>query len=65
MYSPGEEIVQIVDEENRKLGELPRRLMREQGLIHQAGYILVFNAAANFLSRNAPRARISIPAIGM
>lgn len=45
MYSPGEEIVQIVDEENRKLGELPRRLMREQGLIHRAGYILVFNAA--------------------
>lgn len=45
MYTPGEEIVQIVDEQNRKLGELPRRLMREQRLIHRASYILVFNAA--------------------
>ncbi|MCI5126495.1 MAG: NUDIX hydrolase, partial [Candidatus Electrothrix sp. AR5] len=45
MYTPGEEIVQIVDEHNRELGELPRRLMREQRLIHRASYILVFNAA--------------------
>ena len=45
MYTPGEEIVQIVDEQNRELGELPRRLMREQRLIHRASYILVFNAA--------------------
>ncbi|MCW5202192.1 NUDIX hydrolase YfcD [Desulfobulbus sp. N3] len=44
MYTPGEEIVQIVDEHNRELGELPRRLMREQRLIHRASYILVFNA---------------------
>ncbi|WP_339137590.1 MAG: NUDIX hydrolase YfcD [Candidatus Electrothrix sp. GW3-4] len=45
MYTPGEEIVQIVDEHNRELGALPRRLMREQCLIHRASYILVFNAA--------------------
>ena len=45
MYTPGEEIVQIVDEHNRELGELPRRLMRDQRLIHRASYILVFNAA--------------------
>ncbi|MCI5188457.1 MAG: NUDIX domain-containing protein [Candidatus Electrothrix sp. AS4_5] len=45
MYTPGEEIVQLVDEQNRELGELPRRLMREQRLIHRASYILVFNAA--------------------
>lgn len=45
MYMPGEEIVQIVDEQNRELGELPRRLMREQRLIHRASYVLVFNAA--------------------
>ncbi|CAK8714249.1 NUDIX hydrolase YfcD [Candidatus Electrothrix laxa] len=45
MYTPGEEIVQIVDEHNSELGELPRRLMREQRLIHRASYILVFNAA--------------------
>lgn len=45
MYTPGEEIVQIVDEQNRELGELPRRLMREQRLLHRASYILIFNAA--------------------
>lgn len=45
MYIPGEEIVRIVDEQNKALGELPRRLMREQRLIHRASYILVFNAA--------------------
>ncbi|MCI5135644.1 MAG: NUDIX domain-containing protein [Candidatus Electrothrix sp. AW2] len=45
MYTPGEEIVQLVDEQNRELGELPRRLMREQRLLHRASYILVFNAA--------------------
>jgi 8-oxo-dGTP pyrophosphatase MutT (NUDIX family) len=45
MYTLGEEIVWIVDEHNKELGELPRRLMREQRLIHRASYILVFNAA--------------------
>ncbi len=45
MYTPGEEIVWIVDKDNKELGELPRRLMREQRLIHRASYILVFNAA--------------------
>jgi 8-oxo-dGTP pyrophosphatase MutT (NUDIX family) len=45
MYTPGEEIVWIVDERNQELGELPRRLMREQRLIHRVSYILVFNAA--------------------
>lgn len=43
MYNPGEEIVQIVDRENRELDALPRRIMRQQGLIHRAAYILVFN----------------------
>ena len=42
-YNPGEEIVQIVDRENREVEALPRRIMREQGLIHRASYILVFN----------------------
>jgi len=45
MYTSGEEIVSIVDEQNQELGELPRRLMREQRLIHRASYILVFNAS--------------------
>lgn len=43
MYNPGEEIVQIVDRDNREVEGLPRRIMREQGLIHRASYILVFN----------------------
>lgn len=43
MYNPGEEIVQIVDRENREVEVLPRRIMRQQGLIHRASYILVFN----------------------
>ena len=43
MYNPEEEIVQIVDRANRELEALPRRIMRQQGLIHRAAYILVFN----------------------
>lgn len=43
MYNPGEEIVQIVDRDNLETEALPRRIMREQGLIHRASYILVFN----------------------
>lgn len=43
MYDPGEEIVQIVDRNNLEVEGLPRRIMREQGLIHRASYILVFN----------------------
>ncbi|MCF8057288.1 MAG: NUDIX hydrolase YfcD [Desulfocapsa sp.] len=44
MYNPGEEIVQIVDRDNCETEALPRRIMREQGLIHRASYILVFNS---------------------
>ena len=43
MYNPGEEIVQIVNLENKEIDAVPRRVMREQGLIHRACYILVFN----------------------
>ena len=43
MYNPGEEIVQIVDRNNLEVEALPRRIMREQGLVHRASYILVFN----------------------
>ncbi|RUM47930.1 MAG: NUDIX hydrolase [Desulfocapsa sp.] len=43
MYNPGEEIVQIVDRKNNETDAVPRRIMREQGLIHRACYILVFN----------------------
>jgi isopentenyldiphosphate isomerase len=44
VYNPGEEIVQIVDSDNKETDAVPRRIMREQGLIHRACYILVFNA---------------------
>ena len=43
MYNPGDEIIQIVDRNNLELKVVPRRIMREQGLIHRASYILVFN----------------------
>lgn len=38
-------MVQIVDRENRGIGSVARCIMREQGLIHRASYILVFNRA--------------------
>jgi 8-oxo-dGTP pyrophosphatase MutT (NUDIX family) len=38
-----EEIVTIVDEENRVVGAAPRSRMRGDGLPHRATYILVFN----------------------
>jgi 8-oxo-dGTP pyrophosphatase MutT (NUDIX family) len=43
MYVPAEEIVQIVDRDNKVTDALPRHLMRSRGLIHRASYILVFN----------------------
>ncbi len=43
MYTPAEEIVQIVDRDNKVTDVLPRHLMRSRGLIHRASYILVFN----------------------
>ena len=45
MQNSAEEIVQIVDEENREIAAITRELMREQQLIHRASYILVFNRA--------------------
>ena len=40
-----EEIVQIVNGDNEPVNAVPRRVMRQGGLIHRAGYILVFNSA--------------------
>jgi len=45
MEDPSEEIVQIVDEDNREIAAITRGMMREQRLIHRACYILVFNKA--------------------
>jgi 8-oxo-dGTP pyrophosphatase MutT (NUDIX family) len=43
-----DEIVQIVDRQNRKTEHLPRSVMRAQGLTHRASYILVFNDKNEF-----------------
>ena len=43
MKQPGDEIVQIIDADNRETGQCSRALMREQRLIHRACSILVFN----------------------
>jgi len=43
MEDPSEEIVQIVDEDNRAIAAITRGMMRKQRLIHRACYILVFN----------------------
>ncbi len=40
---PGAESIVIVDRENRIIGTVARRIMRQQRLIHRASYILVFN----------------------
>lgn len=51
MLSPNE-IIQIVDEKNTEIAAVPRRIMREQNLIHRATYILVFNRAGEiFIQR--------------
>ena len=42
--SSGNEIVTIVDEHNRPVGEAPRWRMRSQGLLHRATYIFVFSS---------------------
>ena len=42
--SPGDEVVTIVDHENRVIGQASRRRMRRENLIHRASYILVFNS---------------------
>jgi len=47
-----EEIIQVVDENNREIAAVSRRLMRQQNLIHRACYILVFNKAGElFIQR--------------
>jgi isopentenyldiphosphate isomerase len=44
MGDPGDELVVIVDRDNRVTVSATRRRMREQGLPHRATYILVFNS---------------------
>jgi len=50
--APADEIISIVDENNTEIAAVPRRIMREQNLIHRAAYILVFNKAGElFIQR--------------
>ncbi len=49
MTDPGQEIVQIVDRDNREIGAVAREIMRAQNLIHRASYILVFDRAGRIL----------------
>ena len=41
---PADEIVSIVDEQNRETGTATRRQMRQQRLIHRCTYVFVFNS---------------------
>lgn len=41
---PGDEIVALVDEQNRVIGSSTRREMRARRALHRACYILVFNS---------------------
>ena len=42
--APAEELVAIVDRDNRAVGSCPRREMRARRLFHRATYVLVFNS---------------------
>ena len=43
--SPSNELVQIVDDQNRAVAAAPRHEMRSQRLLHRCTYVLVFNSA--------------------
>jgi isopentenyldiphosphate isomerase len=44
MKNPSEEVVEIVDRDNRIVGAVQRSRMRREALPHRASYILVFNS---------------------
>ena len=46
---PSDEIVQIVDDENRPVGAAPRRRMRAEVLPHRATYIFVMDGGGRIL----------------
>ncbi|GAB4344335.1 MAG: NUDIX hydrolase [Desulfobulbaceae bacterium] len=58
---PAREIVQIVDEDNREIGAVSRRIMREQVLVHRAAYILVFNRAGLLFVQKRTRTKDVYP----
>ena len=45
--SPRDEIVALVDGQNRVIGSAPRHQMRAGNLLHRASYVFVFNSAGD------------------
>ncbi len=55
MKPPENEIVQIVNQDNKAIDAVPRHVMRQQRLIHRACYILVFNLNRElFIQKRTP-----------
>ncbi|HEY8116951.1 MAG TPA: NUDIX domain-containing protein [Actinomycetota bacterium] len=44
---PGDELVDVVDEQNEVVGVAPRRRVRSENLWHRCTYVFVLNAAAH------------------
>jgi 8-oxo-dGTP pyrophosphatase MutT (NUDIX family) len=57
----GDEIVAIVDEDNRVVGAAPRREMRARGLPHRSTYVLVFNRAGEVFVHRRTRSKDVFP----
>jgi ADP-ribose pyrophosphatase YjhB (NUDIX family) len=43
MFDPGDEFVDVVDDQDRVVATVPRREVRERGLLHRCTYVLVSN----------------------
>ena len=43
---PGDELVDVVDEDDRVIGVVPRRELRARNLLHRCTYVFVLNAAS-------------------
>jgi isopentenyldiphosphate isomerase len=46
---PGDELVDVIDEDDRVVATVPRRAVRERGLLHRCTYVLVRNPAGDIL----------------
>ena len=58
---PGDEIIAIVDEDNRVVGSAPRREMRARRLPHRSTYILVFNSRGEVYVQKRTRTKDVFP----
>lgn len=59
--NPAEELVALVDQDNRPLGAVTRRIMRQQRLIHRATYILVFNTEGSLFIQKRSKTKDIYP----